>query len=182
MSSTNSRWIAVVAGLVLVLLALAAQAAPAGAQDFAGRETDDLRAGGNSTTVDDVIGGASTTPDELLSVSANLANAHGHVCAVTGSANVDYGTDTDVGNRYIFGLRVDGVGSDLPEPASEMELEFVGTADFDIFNKSITTNFTFSVGPGDHTFRFNARKASSTNPDITVANSSMSVVCLKSAL
>lgn len=175
MSSRNWRWIALGPGLVLVVFALAVQAAPAGAQDFAGGDRDDVRAGGSSTTADDII--TSTTPDELLQVSGNLANAHGHVCAVVGSANVDYGTDSDVGNRYIFGLRVDGSSVDLPEAVTEMELEFVGTPDFDIFNKSITVNHTFSVGPGDHIFRFNARKALSTNPNITVANSSMSVVC-----
>jgi hypothetical protein len=104
------------------------------------------------------------------------------VCSVTASADVFYHTDFDTGNVYIFGLGLDGGFNDSPERASERNLEFAGTDAFDIFNKSVTTTVTFSVSPGDHIFRFNARKADATNPNVTVDDASMSVVCMPGAL
>lgn len=135
------------------------------------------------TPNDDITG---TTPDELLCQPVTLpANTGTWQCAVTASAEAINPLSGD-DNRYIFGLSVtEGTTCGNPpstDPGSDR------TIDFDRLDTSeetdrvvVTTTFVFRISSttprNERVFHFSARKEASGDANMTVDDSSISVMC-----
>jgi hypothetical protein len=130
---------------------------------------------GNSTTVNDLI--SSNTPDELLAQIVVLPAATPHSCHVFASAGALRAGGTAADGAYFFGLRDGGLSTDLPSPISQRAIMFPSA----LF-MAVSTNQTFTNLTGTHTFRFSARKQFSSDLDMTVTESSMSVICVQKTL
>jgi hypothetical protein len=159
----------VVSLAVAILLAAAGMAL---AQD---RQPLVIGGDGNSTTVNDLI--SSTTPDELLAQIVVLPAATPHSCHVFASAGALRAGGTAADGAYFFGLRDGGLSTDLPSPISQRAIMFPSA----LF-MAVSTNQTFTNLTGTHTFRFSARKQFSSDLDMTVTESSMSVICVQKTL
>lgn len=130
----------------------------------------DIRGGGNTGGV---VNLDSTTQKTLVSVNATLNPNHGHVCAVIGSAIViRYGTGAGFSN---YNIQMD---NDAPSTGSRMGLTFSGS-DPDAAQKSVTSNFSFANVQGNHTFKMIGAKSAAGGTNVSVNNSTLSVICLK---
>jgi hypothetical protein len=132
---------------------------------------------GNSTTTDDLITG--TARDSLVSVTALLNTTHTHTCIVTASAGTFFGGGpVGVGGRYIFDLTRTAAGTLFTAAATARTVDFVDQPlENDPNNRPVATNFTYSNLTGTQTFTFNARKATTGSPTLTVTESAISVNC-----
>jgi hypothetical protein len=162
--------IGTVVSLAVVILLTAAGVALA--QD---RQPFVVGGDGSSTTVDDLI--SSTTPDELLAQIVVLPAATPHSCHVIASAGAKRLGGTAADGAYLFGLRDGGLSTDLPTPVSQRAIMFPSA----LF-MAVSTNQTFTNLTGTHTFRFSARKQFSSDLNMTVTESSMSVICVQNTL
>ena len=168
--STVATALGLVTAVVVSPALLQSKAPPDGAQAIAPR---DVGIDGSSTTTDDLITG--TSRDALVSTTATLDVGHSHNCVVTASAGTFFGGGAaGVGGRYIFDLTRNGVAA----AASARSVDFVDTIGVnDPNNRPVATNLTFTGLSGTHTFTFNARKATSGAPTLTVTESAISVSC-----
>lgn len=121
----------------------------------------------------------STGYQTVLSIPVSFAGQnHEHYCVVLASANVvNPATGGHTGYRYDFSVGVDGSTSEW----ARMVLEMSDNASHDDPNYvPVTTQRMF--GPHSaaaHTFRFAVRKQAAGNPNMTIDNASMTVICFK---
>jgi hypothetical protein len=100
-----------------------------------------------------------------------------HNCAAIASADVKNPGGDGANQHYRFGI---GLDSASPSSQTIRTIEMrdqAGVNDPDRW--PVSTNRTFAVGPGDHTFYFLGGPAvdDGSNPDITVASSALTVIC-----
>lgn len=132
---------------------------------------------GTGTEMDKVIN--STDYQTILSVPVSFAGqTHEHYCVVLASANVvNPATGGNTGYRYDFTVGVNGTYSGW----ARMVLEMSDNPSHDDPNYvPVTTQRMF--GPhsaAGHTFTFVARKQAASNPNMTIDNASMTVICFK---
>jgi hypothetical protein len=137
----------------------------------------------NQVAADVVIKGSSTTDNrtifsatswrELVRTTVTLVEGTNYNCAATGSATVF--TPPGVSNRYIFGLSIDS--STAVPRGSHRGIELVDTPDVEKLTV-VSSTFVFTGVPlGTHTIRWMAIKDPSTDANMVVADSSLSVIC-----
>jgi hypothetical protein len=100
-----------------------------------------------------------------------------HNCAAIASANVRNPNGDGANQRYRFGIALD-VASPSPQTVRTIEMrDQAGVNDPDRW--PVSTNRTFPVGPGNHTFYFLGGPAvdDGSNPDIIVDSSALTVIC-----
>lgn len=120
----------------------------------------------------------STSYKVLASITTNnLSDAHKHVCLATGTANVlRYGTGSGFSN---YGMSMDDTSS--VQSPSRMSLLFE-TEDLDAAAASVASTYGFTNVQGAHTFYFLGAKSADSATNVTVNNSSMTLVCMKKNL
>lgn len=111
---------------------------------------------------------------ELCSVTTTrLSAAHNHICTLIASASASRGLSG--AGRFIFGLAIDGFPNQID---ADRTIEFTNLSEADERLISVSTNVTVAVAPGQHTFRFNARKSVDSASNIGVFPSNLSVICM----
>jgi hypothetical protein len=133
---------------------------------------------GTGTDADRVITG--TAWQNVLSVGVDFTGqSHNHHCVVIGSANVvNPASGGHTGFRYDFSIRQDGGGV---SNWSKMTMEFSDNPSHDDENYVPVTvhRLWTNVTPGAHTFDLVSRKQNAGNPNLTITNSTFSVLCFK---
>jgi hypothetical protein len=137
---------------------------------------------GAQTTVDDLIQ-TDAAWDPLLSVTVTIPNT-GSVwhCVATGSADaVNPGSGVD--NQYRFVLSLDSTSIAVGS-ACERTIDFNQNAGVNDPNRlEVSSTCTFkSISAGNHSIRWMARKVAASDADLTVDDSSLSVVCSDNVL
>ena len=103
-----------------------------------------------------------------------------HNCAAIASADVRNpgGDGTNQNQRYRFGIALDLANVPSPQTLRLIEMRNqTGVNDPDRW--PVSTNRTFAVGPGNHTFYFVGGPAvdDGSNPNLTVDSSALTVIC-----
>ncbi len=139
---------------------------------------------GSNTTVDDAIIG--TAPDQLVATTVTLPlNSGVWNCAVTGSAEAINPLNND-DNRYIFGFsEAAGVAAVLPaftQSGGDRTIDFDNLTGEEINLEVVSSTYVFTglstlVNANTHTFYWSARKENGLDTNMTVNDSSMSVIC-----
>lgn len=134
-------------------------------------------AAGAGTTTDVHISGTAYQP--ILSIPVDFTGQnHVHQCFVIGSANaVNPATGGHTGYRYDFTTKMDTATSSF----ALMTLEMSDNPSHDDANfLPVTTSRIYTgVSAGEHTFSFVAREQNAANPDLTVTNATITVLCFK---
>jgi hypothetical protein len=133
---------------------------------------------GAQTTTDDPIQ-TDAAWDTLLAVTVTIPNTGSpwH-CVATGSADALNPSGDTTQNLYRFTLSNDDINPPI-DSACERTLEMndnPGVNDSDVTEVSSTCKF-INVDAGNHTIRWTARKVAADDADMTVRDSSLSVVC-----
>lgn len=175
-------WNIVLTILLLVALAFAAVSAQAANDPPVKVYTASFAHGngiaGNSTGTDKLI--SSTSFTDVLTVPINFTGQnHNHYCTVIASANVK-NPGNGTGHIYEFGVGYDA-NSATGLVNSNMFLEMSDNAGVDDPSwLPVTTNRVFSsLTPATHTIRFQARKQVAGDPNFTIDNATMTVLCFK---
>lgn len=136
-----------------------------------------IGAAGTGTSNDVHISG--TGYQTILSIPVDFTGqSHTHQCILIGSANVENpATGGKTGFRYDFSTKMDAVVSSF----SVMTLEMSDNLSHDDANfVPVTTSRIYTnVSAAAHTFTFVAREQAAANPDLTITNSTFSVICVK---
>lgn len=117
----------------------------------------------------------STSYKTLASVSGDLGDKS-HICVATAAGDViRYGTGTGYST---YNLQMD---SNAASAGSAMNIGFF-SGDPDAAAKAVATTYAFSGVSGAHTFKFIGAKSAAGATNVSVNNSSMTVVCVKKPL
>lgn len=100
-----------------------------------------------------------------------------HNCAAIASADVINPGGDGTNQRYRFGIALDIASPSLQTVRIIEMRNQAGVNDPDRW--PVSTNRTFPVGPGNHTFYFlgGPEVDDGTNPDVTLDNSALTVIC-----
>lgn len=145
-----------------------------------GASADDAGGGGSFAEGDMPVLSEYTLESPLTLVSVNtshLSRNHGHTCLVTASAKVYHPTNPSSG-IVIVGLSM-GRSREI-HPPTERWVHLVATPDDDQEMEEVTTTFAFTGVRRNQTIRFSAAYYSMGIQ--TVANPSMTVVCLRNPI
>jgi hypothetical protein len=172
-------WNVVLTVLLLAVLAFAALGAQAATDPPVRVFTATLDhgvAGTGGTTVNAFINSA-VPYQTFLTVPVNFTGqSHVHQCLAIGSANVE-NPGGGTGNQYVFNIGMDsGFGGN-----SYMTLELADNSGVNDPNfVPVTTNKIFTnISAAPHTFRFGAYKRQPNDPNFTIHNASMTVICFR---
>lgn len=133
-------------------------------------------AGTSTTTLDPITG---TAPDTLVSKTVFIPASGGELwdCAVTASADTLNPLNGD-NNLYTFGLNVDTSAS--TRAGSERTIDYDSlNLDEETNRQEVSSTYIFGLlsANANHTFYWSARKFDAGDADMTVAKSSMTIVC-----
>lgn len=192
MSSRLTRllvfWNVVLTALFLVVIGLYASAAQASndppVRAFTATTAHTNAARGNGTATPVQVNRRDKWT-QLLKVQANLAGTHNHECTVIVSSNAFNAPGNSEDNKYEFVLTLDD-----PNPNATLATTRVidfdnGRAITDHDDMEVSATAVYHATNEPHTFYWMARKLSenaSPPSAMTVAASTMSVVCVKNIL
>lgn len=135
---------------------------------------------GNATGINVVIADTTFAGNDILTVPVDFTGqTHNHYCAVIASANV-INPGNGTGHVYEFGVGYDASNADT-FAFSNMFLDLSDNAGVDDPSWwPVTVNRVFpALTPATHTIRFQARKRVAGDPNFTIDNASMTVLCFK---
>jgi hypothetical protein len=138
--------------------------------------------GGASTVVDDVI--TTTRYNTLLAVTFDFsAFPHHHHCVATASAEAVNPAGTTLDNKYIFVLSLDSTTPITNHPSARtIDFDDNPVLDEPNFLEVSSTFFFGNIAPGQHTIRWMARKVGTDDENLTVEDSSLTIVCTQRLL
>lgn len=126
---------------------------------------------------------SSTVWTVLSSSAINIPAGTPWHCVAVGSADVINAADGIIGKQYRFTLTIDSTNP-ATNGACERTLDIAdnnSVADGQV--KNISSNCTFkSIAPGVHTIYWLSKKVNNLDPDATVDDNSLSVVCSDNVL
>ena len=128
---------------------------------------------GSATTTDDVI--STTTFDILVSCNLTLTTGHTHRCAATACADAAAPGGTNNDYRFVISTAAGGPGNDTAWERSVELNDNPGIDDAD--SVPVCTTRFLTLGSGTVTIYWMARKEAAADANMTVLDSSLSVVC-----
>lgn len=172
-------WNVVLTVLLLAGLAFAALSAQAATDPPIQVLTANLDHGiaGTGGSTASVLISSAVPYQTFLSVPVNFTGqTHIHQCLAIGSANVE-NPGSGTGHQYVFNVGMDSSYGGY----SFMTIELADNAGVNDPNfVPVTTNKIFTnISAAPHTFRFGAYKRQPTDPNFTIHNASMTVICFK---
>lgn len=174
-------WNLVLTTLLIITLAFVAVSVQASndppVEVFTASLDHGVGAAGTGTTTDVHVAGTGYTT--ILSVPVDFTGQnHNHQCFVSGSANVENpATGGKTGFRYDFTTKMDTAVSSFAVMTLEMS-DNPSHDDANFFPVTTTRIYT-GVSAAAHTFSLVAREQSAANPDMTVTNATITVLCFK---
>lgn len=108
------------------------------------------------------------------------SSPHAHTCVINASADLDNPGGDTADQQYHITVSMDSVNPLLDNSAARtVELrDQSGVNDPNVWPVSTTSRVVASANTS-HTFRLQCRKNSSTNPNLTIFDSGLTVVCLQ---